>query len=129
MVVVGTIIGFRFSAGVLAALGFFGLALAFGFAMSWIAVNIGLKVRSTEAAQSAGFVWLFPLTFASSAFVPVGSMPGWLQAFAERNPITIMVNALRALTLGGPTATHVWPALAWIVAITPLAVRQYRRLA
>jgi ABC-type multidrug transport system permease subunit len=90
-------------------------------------------VRDVESAQAAGFVWVFPLVFASSAFVPVDTMPGWLQAFANVNPVTITVNALRALTLGGPTARPVLEALAWIVGIllvfVPLAVNRYRRAA
>jgi ABC transporter DrrB family efflux protein len=133
MLVVGALVGFRFHAGFLAAVGAVGLALAFGLAFSWISALIGLSVRDVESAQAAGFVWVFPLVFASSAFVPVESMPGWLQAFADVNPVTITVNALRALTLGGPTARPVLEALAWIVGIlavfVPLAVNRYRRAA
>jgi ABC-type polysaccharide/polyol phosphate export permease len=133
MLVVGTLVGFRFHAGVVSAVGAVGLALAFGLAFSWISALIGLSVRDVESAQAAGFVWVFPLVFASSAFVPVDSMPGWLQTFADVNPVTITVNALRALTLGGPTARPVLEALAWIVGIllvfVPLAVNRYRRAA
>jgi ABC-2 type transport system permease protein len=133
MLVVGTLVGFRFHAGVVPAVGAVGLALAFGLAFSWISALIGLSVRDVESAQAAGFVWVFPLVFASSAFVPVATMPGWLQAFAEINPVTITVNALRALTLGGPTVRPVLEALAWIAGIllvfVPLAVNRYRRAA
>jgi ABC transporter DrrB family efflux protein len=133
MLVVGTLVGFRFHAGVGPAVGAVGLALAFGLAFSWISALIGLSVRDVESAQAAGFVWVFPLVFASSAFVPVDTMPGWLQTFADINPVTITVNALRALTLGGPTARPVLESLAWIVGIllvfVPLAVNRYRRAA
>jgi ABC transporter DrrB family efflux protein len=133
MLVVGTLVGFRFHAGVGPAVGAVGLALAFGLAFSWISALIGLSVRDVESAQAAGFVWVFPLVFASSAFVPVDTMPGWLQTFADINPVTITVNALRALTLGGPTARPVLESLAWIAGIllvfVPLAVNRYRRAA
>jgi ABC-2 type transport system permease protein/oleandomycin transport system permease protein len=133
MLVVGTLVGFRFHAGVVPAVGAVGLALAFGLAFSWISALIGLSVRDVESAQAAGFVWVFPLVFASSAFVPVATMPGWLQAFADINPVTITVNALRALTLGGPTVRPVLEALAWIAGLllvfVPLAVNRYRRAA
>jgi ABC transporter DrrB family efflux protein len=133
MLVVGTLVGFRFHAGVVPAVGAVGLALAFGLAFSWISALIGLSVRDVESAQAAGFVWVFPLVFASSAFVPVDTMPGWLQTFADINPVTITVNALRALTLGGPTARPVLESLAWIAGIllvfVPLAVNRYRRAA
>jgi ABC transporter DrrB family efflux protein len=133
MLVVGTLVGFRFHAGVVPALGAVGLALAFGLAFSWISALIGLSVRDVESAQAAGFVWVFPLVFASSAFVPIATMPGWLQAFADINPVTITVNALRALTLGGPTVRPVLEAMAWIAGIllvfVPLAVNRYRRAA
>jgi ABC transporter DrrB family efflux protein len=130
---VGVLLGLRFPAGPVPALGAFLLATAFGVAMAWVAALIGLAARNPETVNSVGFIWLLPLTFASSAFVPVASMPGWLQAFAEVNPITVNVDALRALVLGGPTATPVLQALAWIVGITSvfwvLAVRRYRRIA
>ncbi|HYN16681.1 MAG TPA: ABC transporter permease [Actinomycetes bacterium] len=133
MLVVGTLVGFRFHAGVVPALGAVGLALAFGLAFSWISALIGLSVGDVESAQATGFVWVFPLVFASSAFVPVESMPGWLQVFVRANPVTITVNALRALTLGGPTTRVVLQSLAWIVGIllvfVPLAVNRYRRAA
>jgi ABC-2 type transport system permease protein/oleandomycin transport system permease protein len=133
MLLVGALVGFRFHNGFPAALAAVGLALAFGLAFSWISALIGLSVRDVESAQAAGFVWVFPLVFASSAFVPVASMPGWLQAFVRVNPVTLTVNALRALMLGGPTLRPVLQSLAWIVGIllvfVPLAVNRYRRAA
>jgi ABC-2 type transport system permease protein/oleandomycin transport system permease protein len=139
---VGYAIGFRFHAGLLDALAGIALAVLFGLAFSWISANIGLAVRDVESAQAASFVWIFPLVFASSAFVPVFSMPGWLQAFAKVNPVSITVDAIRDLTLGrdlglaaglqGTTTTHVLESLAWIAAIllvfVPLAVSRYRRI-
>ena len=128
---VGYLVGFRFQAGVVNAIGALLLAVFFGFAFTWISAAIGLSVRDVESAQAATFVWIFPLTFASSAFVPVASFPGWLQAFSKANPITITVDAIRALILGTPLSPRLWQALAWIVALLvvfiPLAVRQYRK--
>jgi ABC transporter DrrB family efflux protein len=128
---VGTLIGFRFQAGILAALGAFAVVVVFGYALSWVFANIGLAVSGAEAAQAAGFVWIFPLVFASSAFVPTETMPGWLRVFADNQPITRVVDAVRALVLGGPTAEAVAYALGWsalILAVAmPLAVRRFRR--
>lgn len=105
----------------------------FGYAFSWVFAFVGLTVSSPEAANSAGFLAVFPLTFVSSAFVPVASMPAVLRAFADVNPFTITVNAMRALWLGRPAGNNVWEALLWIVAIiavfAPLAVARYRRAA
>jgi ABC-2 type transport system permease protein len=133
MTVVGVLVGFRFHAGVLAAIAALLLVVAFGFAFSWISAMIGLAVHDVESAQTAGFIWVFPLTFASTVFVPLRSMPGWLQAFARANPITNTANALRALTTGGATTRPVVYALAWIIGLLavfmPLATRNYRRVA
>jgi len=127
---VGSLIGFRFHAGPGPALAAVGLALAIGVAFSWIFALLGLLVRDPESAGIGGLLAVIPLIFVSSTFVPVATMPGWLQAFAKLNPITVTVDALRALCLGGPTATHVWQALAWIVglliATIPVAVLRYR---
>jgi ABC-2 type transport system permease protein/oleandomycin transport system permease protein len=127
---VGYLIGFRIEHGIgnfiLAVLG----ALAFGFAFSWISATIGVSVKDVETAQSAGMIWVFPLVFASSIFVPVESMPGWLQSFAKHSPITVTVNTVRALVNGLPVGANVWQMLAWIVGILlvfmPLAVWRYR---
>jgi ABC-2 type transport system permease protein/oleandomycin transport system permease protein len=108
--------------------------------LSWVFAFIGLSVRDPETAQAASFPILAPLVFASSAFVPVSTMPGWLQPWAEHQPVSVVVNAARALTAGpetlqpGQTTTRlVLTAIAWIVAIVlvfaPLAVRRYRRVA
>jgi ABC-2 type transport system permease protein/oleandomycin transport system permease protein len=129
---VGSLIGFRFHAGFFAAIAAMLLVVFFGFAFTWISANIGLAVRDTESAQTASFIWLFPLVFASSIFVPVQTMPGWLQAIARVNPISSVVNAARVLCLGGPTTNALVHALLWALAITvvfvPLAVRRYRRM-
>jgi ABC-type polar amino acid transport system ATPase subunit len=89
--------------------------------------------RNAETAQAMSFPLLFPLTFASSAFVPVKSMPGWLQAFAQHQPVSVVVDATRALMTGGPTAGSVVAALAWtfglLAVFAPLAVRRYRKTA
>jgi ABC-2 type transport system permease protein/oleandomycin transport system permease protein len=122
MIGLGAAIGFRFHAGPTAALAAIGLAVAVGLALSWINALLGLLVRDAESAGLAGLLGVIPLLFASSTFVPVATMPGWLQAFAKVNPITITVDALRALCLGGPTTTHVWQALAWIAALLAVAV-------
>src|SRR5438309_1483357 len=108
MTAVGMAIGFRFHGGFLPAIAGLGLAVLFGLAFSWISAFIGMSVRDPEAAQAAGFVWVFPLIFASSAFVPVQSMPGWLQVFARNNPLSHTVNAIRALTQGGPVCHALW---------------------
>jgi ABC transporter DrrB family efflux protein len=128
---VGSAIGFRFHAGPAAALAAIGLGVAVGVAFSWIFALLGLMVRDPEAAGIGGLLAVIPLIFTSSTFVPVATFPGWLQAFAMINPITITVDALRALCLGGPTAVHVWQALAWIGAllavVIPAAVLRYRQ--
>jgi ABC-2 type transport system permease protein/oleandomycin transport system permease protein len=131
MLAVGSLIGFRFHAGPVAAIAALLLAVLHGFAFTWISATLGLAVKDVESAQAVGFIWIFPLVFASSAFVPVESMPGWLQGFANINPITVTVNSIRALTLGGPVWIHLWKSLAWIAGIlavfVPLAVNRYRR--
>jgi ABC-2 type transport system permease protein/oleandomycin transport system permease protein len=129
--VVGSAIGFRFHGGFIPGLVGLGLAVFFGLAFSWISALIGMSVRDPEAAQAAGFIWIFPLVFASSVFVPVKTMPSWLQAFSRNNPITHTANAIRSLTQGGPVWHPLWLAVAWIVAIlvvfVPLSVNRYRR--
>jgi ABC transporter DrrB family efflux protein len=131
MMVVGFLVGWRIHTNALGLIAAALLVLLFGFAMSWIFATVGLALGDPESAQAAAFPVLAPLVFASSAFVPVDGMPGWLQAFANHQPVSLTVNAVRALTLGGPTATSLWEALAWIVGIlvvfATLAVRLYRR--
>jgi len=132
MIGVGLLIGFRFHAGFISAVGAIVLAVLFGLAFSWISAFIGMAVRDVESAQTAGFIWIFPLVFASAVFVPVATMPGWLQSFARVNPVTNTAEAVRALCQGGPTATHVFHSMAWILGIllvfVPLSVRRYRRV-
>ena len=129
---VGAIVGFRIENGVLSALVVVVMAVVFGMAFSWISAVIGLITRDVEAAQAAGFVWILPLTFASSAFVPVKTMPGWLQAFSKADPVTVVVDAMRGLLLGGPVAVHMYESIAWVAGIVvvcvPVALRLYRRL-
>jgi ABC transporter DrrB family efflux protein len=133
MATVGTIVGFRVQTSPLAALAAAGMILLFAFALSWVFAFFGLVTANPEAAQAASFPFLAIFVFASSAFVPLDTMPGWLQAFAEHQPVTAAINAVRALVLGGPTASDVVQALAWcigiIVVFAPLAVHRYRRTA
>jgi ABC transporter DrrB family efflux protein len=133
LVVTGLIIGFTFHASAGEVLAGFGLLVLFGYAFSWVFAFVGMIVSSPEAANSVGFIAVFPLTFISSAFVPVQSMPEPLQALAEVNPFTIVVDALRSLWLGAPAGNNVWEAVAWSLAIVavfaPLAVARYRRAA
>ncbi|MGH8825071.1 MAG: ABC transporter permease [Jiangellaceae bacterium] len=130
MTAVAHAIGFRFHVGPVAALAAIGLALAVGAVFSWINALIGLLVRDAESAGLVGLLPVILLVFTSSTFVPIATMPGWLQAFAKINPITVTVDAMRALCLGGPTASHLWQALAWIggllAATIPAAVTRYR---
>jgi ABC-2 type transport system permease protein/oleandomycin transport system permease protein len=130
MTAVAHAIGFRFHAGPGAALAAVGLALAIGVAFSWIFALLGLLVRDAESAGIGGLLAVIPLIFTSSTFVPVATFPGWLQAFAKVNPITVTVDALRALCLGGPTAIPVWQAAAWVGGLlamaVPAAVIRYR---
>jgi ABC transporter DrrB family efflux protein len=132
MIAVGYIIGFRFHGGVAQAIGCVALVSAFGLALSWIFAFVALSVRSPEAAQSAGFVVLFPLVFASSVFVPVSSMPDWLRAFAKISPVTLSANASRSLSLNHGTPSSLGGALAWIagmlVVFTVLSVWRYRKM-
>ena len=128
---VGLLVGFRPDGSVLSWFAAAGILILTSFAFSWISALIGLLVNSVEAAQSAGFIWLFPLTFASSAFVPTKSMPDWLRVFAEHQPVSLIVNAVRGLLLNTPDATTIWQALAWCVGILvifiPVAVWAYGR--
>ena len=101
MIVVGYIVGFRFTGASAARWRAIALVAAFGLALSWIFAFVALTVRGAEAAQSAGFVVIFPLVFASSVFVPISSMPDWLQAFAKVSPVTLTANAARSLALPG----------------------------
>jgi ABC-2 type transport system permease protein/oleandomycin transport system permease protein len=132
MLAVGYAIGFRFEQGALSAIGSILVVAAFGFALSWIFAYVGLIAKGPEAAQSAGFVAIFPLVFASSIFVPVDTMPSWLQSIADVSPVTATADTARALAIGGDVWSSLWQVLAWVVGIlvvfVPLCVRKYRRL-
>jgi ABC transporter DrrB family efflux protein len=132
MLAIGFAVGFRPSQPVDEIVLAFVLVLAFAYVFSWISAFVGISARNPETAQSIGFIWVFPLVFASSAFVPTASMPGVVRAFANVNPVTLVVNAARDLTIGGGNALG--PALvtlAWLVGLllvfVPLAVRAFRR--
>jgi ABC transporter DrrB family efflux protein len=130
LLVTGVIIGFSFHAGVGQIVAGMFLLLLFGYAFSWI---FAFLVSSPEAANSVGFLAVFPLTFISSAFVPVSSMPAALRWFANINPFSVVVNAMRALWVGFPAHNYVWGAFVWCVVIiaiaAPVAVMRYRRAA
>jgi ABC transporter DrrB family efflux protein len=131
MTAVGLLVGFRIHGGVLAYLAALALVLLFTYALSWVAATIGLGASNGEAAQATLFPIVFPLVFASSAFVDTSFMPGWLQAFANHQPVTVTINAARDLVLGHPIGWSVVGSIAWSLGIIavfgPLAVRRYRR--
>jgi ABC-2 type transport system permease protein len=131
-------VGFRLHGSALEGLAAFGLVIAFGFAFEWLFVTLGLFAGNAQAAQGMGMI-VFPFAFISSAYIPVATMPGWLQVFAKHQPLTYMVDAVRALTLGShaqallghPAGYFVIRASIWAVAIIavslPVAVAKYRR--
>jgi len=118
MLIVAFVIGFRFEGSFFGAIAATGLMFLFSYAFSWIQALIGLSVGSVEAANSAGFIWMFPLTFVSSAFVDVNRMTSWLRPIARNNPFTVLTNACRALYNGYDGGNDPWVALAWAVGIT-----------
>jgi ABC transporter DrrB family efflux protein len=128
---VGFAVGFRFHNGVVPAIAMIALATLFGVAIATISAFTGLAIGDEETVQAFGLIWIFPLTFLSSAFVPIATMPGWLQAFANNQPVTYTIDAMRALALGGPVADSLWKSLVWLAGIfivfVPLSVRAYRR--
>jgi ABC-2 type transport system permease protein len=117
MLLVAFAVGFRIEGTLTEAVAATALLFFFSYAFSWIQAFMGLSVGSVEAANSAGFLWMFPLTFVSSAFVDPRSMPGWLQPFANNNPFTIVTNATRALYNGRAAGSDTWVALAWAIGI------------
>jgi ABC-2 type transport system permease protein/oleandomycin transport system permease protein len=135
MVAIGYLVGFRVQTGFFGFLGGVAVMLLFGFSLTWIFAIVGLTARDAETAQAMSFPILAPLVFASSAFVAVDSMPSWLQGFATYQPVSIAIDAVRSLMLGGQfqDPAKVLGSLAWsfgIVAVfAPLAVRVYRRTA
>jgi ABC transporter DrrB family efflux protein len=131
MIVVGLLVGFNFTTSVPEILAGIALCLLVGYVFSWVFAFIGLVASSPEAANGYGFTIIFPITFISSAFVPIESMPGWLQPIAEANPVTFMVDAVRALFIGTPAGNSIWGTLVWCVVIvgvfSPLSAWRYRR--
>jgi ABC-2 type transport system permease protein/oleandomycin transport system permease protein len=130
---VGYAVGFRFTQGVVAAIAMILLATVFGLAICLIAAYTGLAIGDEESVQAFGLIWLFPITFVSSAFVLVGTMPGWLQAFANNQPVTYVIDTMRALAIGGPVQANLLKSIACLAGIfivfMPLAVRAYKRAA
>lgn len=139
MLVVGFLMGWRFEQGSLKMLLGVCLALLFGYAFSWVMALVGMVAKTPEAAQSAGFLPIFPLVFASSVFVPTDSMPDWLRVFAENQPVSVVANAVRSLMIPEQALAPlefdqgalIWQSFAWIAVIVavfgPLAVRQYKK--
>ena len=132
---VGYAVGFRFQNGVAGAVGMVLLAEAFGITVCSVSAFVGLAIKDEESVQAFGLIWIFPMTFVSSAFVPIQTMPGWLQVFANNQPVTLVINAMRAMALGGPQFPlnpALWESLAWLAGVlivfTPLAVRSYRHV-
>ena len=133
MIIIGYVIGFRFTQGVFSAIGAVLVVGLLGYLMSWLFCYLALLVPGAEAAQTAGFVLVFPLVFASSIFVPLETMPEWMAAFARHSPLTHASDAARALSIGGDALMPSLWMLVWSVGVLgvviPLAVRKYRRLA
>jgi ABC-2 type transport system permease protein/oleandomycin transport system permease protein len=127
---VGVLAGFSFDASIFEAAAGVVLLLLFGYAFSWVFALIGLTASSPETSNAVGFTAIFPLTFISSAFVPTDSMPAALRWFADVNPFTTVVDAMRSLWLDTPAGNDVWGAFVWCLVIlavfAPLAVRRYR---
>jgi ABC transporter DrrB family efflux protein len=125
------LLGFRFGGGAAGALGTLVLVTAFGLTMCWFMAFIGITARTTESVNTWGFMIILPLTFASSAFASPETMPGWLQAFVNVNPVTSVIDATRGLMLGGPVAEPVIDSVIWMAVITAvfasLAIARYRR--
>lgn len=131
MAAVGFLVGFRVHTGPVAFFAGIGLMLMFGYVISWIFATIGIAVGDPESAQAASFPVMAPMVFASTAFIPLETMPDWLQGWAEHQPVSVASDAVRALMLGGETASHVWAMVAWSAGILavcmPLAIWRYRR--
>ncbi len=140
MIIVGYLLGFRIQEGVGNFVLAIGVILLFAYAFSWVSACVGLLVKDSETVQVAGFLWVFPLVFASAVFVPVETMPDWLQVFAKNQPVTQVVDAVRYLTRGtNPLnggivdgSQYVWHTIFWaiglLVVFVPIAVWQYRRI-
>jgi len=122
MVAVALLVGFRPTASPLEWLAAIGILLLFTYALSWLSAILGLLVKSIEAVQWFGFIFVFPLTFASSAFAPTEGMPKYLRLFAENQPVTQVIEAIRAWLVGTPIGNHGWLALAWCLGILLVSV-------
>lgn len=128
---VGMLLGFRVGTNVVGVFGALALLLVFALAFSWVAVLIGVLAKDAERVQIFGFTTLFPITFVSNVFVPVETLPGWLQAFVNVNPVSFLADASRGLLVGGPVAEPVIKSLLWAAAIVlvfaPLSVKAFKR--
>lgn len=133
MIILGYLLGFRFQNGIVDAMAMLALSVFFGYALSWAFAFVGMAVKDSESAQAASMMLIFPLSFASSAFVPVKSMPTWLQGFANDQPVTFLVDASRHLALGTPDNGAIWKILLWclgmLAVFIPVAVWRYRKAA
>ncbi|HEY6740260.1 MAG TPA: ABC transporter permease [Actinopolymorphaceae bacterium] len=118
LLVVGAVLGFRLGTSVLHLLAAFALLLVFALSFSWVSVLVGVLAKDPERVQLFGMTALFPLTFVSNVFVPTETMPTWLQAIVDVNPVTILSDASRGLLVGGPVAEPVIGSLVWALAIT-----------
>jgi ABC transporter DrrB family efflux protein len=131
MLLAGLAFGFRSNASVLDWLAIAGLIVLFTLAFSWLSAIMGVLAKSVEGVQWMSFLFVFPLTFASGAFAPTDSLAGWIKPFAENQPITHVIEAIRALMLGWPVGNHAWLAVVWCVGILaiamPLAAWLYKR--
>ena len=131
LLVVGMLLGYRIGTGPVQVLGAYALLLTFALAASWLSVLVAMLVSAPEKVQIFGFVVLFPLTFASNAFAPTETMPGWLQAWVKVNPVSVLADAVRGLLNGGPVATPVTQSLIWsavlLAVFAPLSVWAFRR--
>jgi oleandomycin transport system permease protein len=129
----GSLIGFRIQTGVVGTVAAVALSIAFALCFCWISVWVGMLARTSGSVQGIMFLLVLPLSFGSNAFVPTGTLPGWLQAFVKVNPISHLVEAVRGLMLGGPVATPVAWTVLWMAGLlavfVPLALRAYRRRA
>jgi ABC transporter DrrB family efflux protein len=130
---VGYLVGFRFGNGVVPAILMLVLVTVFGTAICCISAYTGLAIGDEESVQAFGLIWIFPLTFLSSAFVPISTMPGWLQAFANNQPVTYVIDTMRAMAEGAPIEANLLKSIAWLIGIfvvfLPLAIRAYKRAA
>jgi oleandomycin transport system permease protein len=131
MIGFGYVLGFRIATSPLALLAAIGIAICFALSFSWVSVWVGMKVRTPGAVQGVMFLLVLPLSFGSNTFVRTSTMPGWLQAFVNVNPISHLVSAVRGLMLGGPVAAPIGWTFAWVAGMLlvffPLALRAYIR--